>query len=510
MATFSWGDTARAAVATCFACFPQWRQTPDEDDDEQRNNTPSILRRDELESLLQNTEYSDGEMDTDAVSLHSDVGNARRRPRGASKRQKRRGRKSKGTIRLFGYDLFGRAVHADDDASRFSDDDDEDEEERRRRIARLSSSTLDSDPAPVEDDTIARLSTGQIEVQRPQVDEEAEAAAKKAARKEKRRQRKLSSALLNTERTAEFEGFQGSGDVVVEGGGAPFSPSSVLPPQDDFGAFQEARSPNSPSGVMGDDFVQVSSRGVILEDEADMHADFDAVAYVRRNSTASRSDSGSGSRSHTSTSVSRSEAIENARQAQPQGNNNNNNKQLHLRPPSLQDLRRDLLSDDMKPSSKRSRRSTTSGSGATSPISPVAQPPRRSRRSTTAGSSTSTTTTSSQPRSPVALSIPDVHIVQPLDNHLRIPQHIPAFEGVPEDDDEFTVTGSPLPSPLKSPRDLSNELPSASLSRGFPSPRLSTSGNGGNGFPSPGLGVRRNSAATANSGVFLARTGEDS
>ncbi|GJJ10669.1 hypothetical protein Clacol_004896 [Clathrus columnatus] len=494
MATFSWGDTARAAFATCFPCFPQSRQTADggggDDDDNngQRNNISSS-RREELESLLRNAEFSDGEMDTDALSLHSGIGDDARRQQ-IYKRQRRRRRKNKGSIRLFGYDLFGKA---------FTHPDENDNDDEQRRISRLSSSTLDSDPAPVEDDLIARLSTNASQSQIQQIDEDVTTVAPstitvkkdKLARKEKRRQRKLSSALLNVERTVDFEGFQGSGgDSGMNGG--PSSPSSVRE-EEEFGAFQGAELDTN-SHRVADDFVRVPCD---VEDDADLHADFDAVAYVRRNSTASRSDSGSGSRSHTSTSITKSEG--------PQGNNNASSKSRnHLRPPSLRELRQDLLSPLEVPTtkpSKRSRRSTTSGSGtsANSSLSPTSAQPRRSRRSTTAGSSTSTTT-STQPRSPISLHIPNVHIVQPSEEgggHLRISQHNPAFEGVPEDDGEFTGS-SPLPSPLSKP---SGGLPT-------PTQALSTSASAGGGFPSTGLGGRRNS--TISSGVFLARTGDNS
>ncbi|GJJ10642.1 hypothetical protein Clacol_004869 [Clathrus columnatus] len=416
--TFSWGDTARAAFATCFPCFPQSRQTADggggDDDDNngQRNNISSS-RREELESLLRNAEFSDGEMDTDALSLHSGIGDDARRQQ-IYKRQRRRRRKNKGSIRLFGYDLFGKAfIHLGE-----NDNDDE-----QRRISRLSSSTLDSDPVPVEDDLIACLSTNASQSQIQQIDEDVTTVAPstitvkkdKLARKEKRRQRKLSSALLNVERTVDFEGFQGSGgDSGMNGG--PSSPSSVRE-EEEFGAFQAAELDTN-SHRVADDFVRVPCD---VEDDADLHADFDAVAYVRRNSTASRSDSGSGSRSHTSTSITKSEG--------PQGNNNASSKSRnHLRPPSLQELRQDLLSPLEVPTTKPSKDLEEA-----------------------------------------------LHLVVELPSeegggHLRIPQHNPAFEGVPEDDGEFTGS-SPLPSPLSKP---SGGLPT-------PTQALSTSASAGGG-----------------------------
>jgi len=255
MDTFSWRDAARAVFGPCLHCIPSARK--DNSDDEQQRPRGARLR-DGLESLLQNPGFSDGEMDADALSLYSHPGRS-----GARRPRKKRGKK-KGSIRLFGYDLFGRPIQLDEDSDVDNRADDQ------RRISRISSSTLDSDAAPLTDETILQLSV--------EADTRREADEARKARKERRKQKKV-AALLSTQ-TDDFEGFPGSGGVAVG---------------DEFGAFQTA----PPGGDPDPDFVHVEGGGV---DEADAEADFDATSYVRN--AARRSDSGSGSRSRTSASMS--------------------------------------------------------------------------------------------------------------------------------------------------------------------------------------------------------------
>ncbi|KIJ37424.1 hypothetical protein M422DRAFT_50492 [Sphaerobolus stellatus SS14] len=310
MDTFSWADAARAVFGPCLQCLPGPRETGS-DDDEQQPQRP--VRREELESLLQNPGFSDGEMEADAVSLHSQIG----RTGGVRRPRKKRGKK-KGNIRLFGYDLFGRPLQLDEES------DAEDQAEDQRRISRMSSSTLDSDAAPLADDSIARLAA------EAEARQEAEAARK--ARKERRKQKKI-AALLNTQ-NSEFEGFLGSG-----------------PAGDDFGAFQAASSPTSPDP----DFIHVERGGA---DDADADADFGAGSYVRN--TSRRSDSGSGTRSRTSASVSNTQEL---------------SIPAHLIP--LPPSSAGSSSGLRKKSKKSGKRSQTTGSSATSsqPRSPTAFSP---------------------------------------------------------------------------------------------------------------------------------------
>ena len=256
MATFSWSDTARAAFGSCLPCL-QSSERHDVDNGDDRQHP---ARGDELESLLQGAEFSDAEMDTDALSLHSRLG----QQDGRKRIKKKRGRK-KGSITLFGFDLFGRPLSGLPSEDIVSDR----EHDANKRISRISSSTLDSDAAPLADDAIAELST--------QTRALWEADETREARNARKRMRKM--ARLLSERDHDFQGFPGTG-----------------PTQDEFGAFQEAQ----PVGA-GSEFVQVEAGGAD-EIYGDADADFDATSYVR--TAAPRSDSGSGSRSHTSGSAS--------------------------------------------------------------------------------------------------------------------------------------------------------------------------------------------------------------
>lgn len=238
---FNWSDHARALFSFCLPCLYSTRN--DDDDDEHAH----AARRDELESLLQDADFTDRELDADALSLHSHIGRQDGR-----KRVKRTRATNKRSITLFGFDLFGRPLP----------DLEDDERGAPSRVSRISSSTLDSDAAPLAEDAIAQLS-GQTQSRRA-ADEE------RKARKWRRRQQKV-AARLGAQDDA-FEGFQGSGAVAT--------------PPDDFGAFQQA----------GREFVHIQGGGA---DDADADADFDAGSYVR--TAAPRSDSGSGTRSASNT-----------------------------------------------------------------------------------------------------------------------------------------------------------------------------------------------------------------
>ena len=305
MATFSWSDTARAVFGSCLPCLPS----------SERHDTSDVLhqgsRRDELESLLQSAEHSDAEMDVDALSLHSRIGQRDGRRRSS---RKKRGR-NKGSISLFGFDLFGRPLRS---LGGEEDQDSDREHNSNQRISRISSSTLDSDAAPLADDAIPRLSA-QTQARR----EEDEAREARKARKRMRKAAKLAPNL--DEHGDEFEGFPGSG-----------------PTQDDFGAFQEA---HSPAGA---------------ESSGESNADFDAGSYVR--TAVPRSDSGSGTRSPTSASVSNTSDPVRAYQV------------LRLHPSSPGPV--SPAAPSPKPKSKRSKKSgkrsaTTVSSSASQPRSPT-------------------------------------------------------------------------------------------------------------------------------------------
>ena len=194
MERFSWTDNLRAAFAPCLACL-QPQQRDDEDDERQQYNHhhtargPDYVpraRADELEGLLQDTD------DAETLSLHSNIG------RDDSRRRKRR-RPRKG-IKLFGFDLFGKPP------IQLPDDDDDDLRAPRSRT--ISSSTMDSDAAPLDPSTIEQLSAARAAEGAAQ--REAERLAKeerRRRRREKKAAREAALALALDRSQDEFEGF---------------------------------------------------------------------------------------------------------------------------------------------------------------------------------------------------------------------------------------------------------------------------------------------------------------
>jgi len=164
MDNITWLDALRAAVPSCQSCFAH-----DADDDELRQGEPTG----HLRSLLS----SDG----DTVSLHSNIGQGRKR------KLKKREKKS---VTLFGFSLFG----AREGAIRLEDEEDSSE---RQRTTSHSSYGYESDAHVLAQETIAKVAA----------EEKLERRRKRRERKEKRR---IARALAAGDQD-EFEGFQGSG-----------------------------------------------------------------------------------------------------------------------------------------------------------------------------------------------------------------------------------------------------------------------------------------------------------
>ncbi|KAI0297399.1 hypothetical protein BC826DRAFT_165458 [Russula brevipes] len=261
MDTFSWSDSLRALAAPCISCLRS-----------------SKTERNDLEDLLVES-GSATTADAETLSLHSNPGAARRKRSHFSR-----------SIRLFGWDLFGRRppIRLPDD------DDDEDEEEVQREQAgkrksrrapppTISSSTLDSDAAPLDSAAIVSHATKRAE-------EEAARAARRARRRERKEAKRAAlalalehAAILNGD--AEFEGFPGSGSRRPA---VPPSSSSVH----DGATARQQELRNRPDD--GGDY----------DDDDDDEGDFGAGAYTRSTSASSESGRGSDSRSRTSTSFS--------------------------------------------------------------------------------------------------------------------------------------------------------------------------------------------------------------
>ncbi|KAH9059792.1 hypothetical protein EDB87DRAFT_744502 [Lactarius vividus] len=306
MESFSWSDSLRALAAPCLSCL----------------RTPKTERNDLEDLLADSASGTTTDRDAETLSLHSNPGVPRRKRTRFTK-----------SIRLFGWNLFGRPP------IRLPDDDEEEEEGQeqgqgsgsRRRSRRLppptlSSSTLDSDAAPLDSAAIESHATERAE-------EEA-ARAERRARRRERKERKSAALALALERAAvldgnaEFEGFPGSG-----GPASPFARGSEGDYRDDV-------------------------------DDDDEEGDFGAGAYARR--TRGGSDSGRGSDSRSRTSTSLSSGLQ--QQGQPY-NHHYISQQPSAPPPVVPSLR---TQRSKKGKSSRSSASKTSSSSRRSRSSPSA------------------------------------------------------------------------------------------------------------------------------------------
>lgn len=275
MDRFSWSDSFQAVFGSCISCLGR---PPRLDSNSEQNSNdrggPIRARSDELEGLLAESD------DAETLSLHSNLGD---RDRSRKKRRQRKG------IRLFGYDLFGRPpIHLPDD-----DEGVDDSGRRRDRLERsrtISTSTLDSDAAPLDSSTIEELSAAQIAERVTREDEERRAKEERRQRRRERKELKRAVLVLSMSGEGEFEGFPGSGP---EHGhiASPFQSSTagssdLSSPhrQEDFGPFEQSQ--------IHDDYDA---------DDAET-GDLDADAYTRRAPRGASMGSGSDSRSRTSAS----------------------------------------------------------------------------------------------------------------------------------------------------------------------------------------------------------------
>lgn len=255
MTVFSWSDSVKAAFTPCLSCLNLVSQTHHNDQHSSQNSS-----RPDLDRLLQDVD-TDTEVET--LSLHSNIGDSRR------KRKKRRGPSK--NITLFGYNLFGKPpirLEGDDDLAAVTTSPAGGRRSANTVKKSISTSTLDSDAAPLDPSTIAELSAAQSPSPGPS-DEELKRKEERRKRRE-RKERKEALARAMGQADAEFEGFPGSGpDILV-----PSSPREFI-----------LVSPSFPNEELAED------------------GDFDAQAYsTRRHPGTLRSESDS--RSRTSASMS--------------------------------------------------------------------------------------------------------------------------------------------------------------------------------------------------------------
>ena len=365
MDSFSWSDSLRALTSQCLACLRPPKS---------EHNDLEDLLADSGSGTVSTPAATTTTADAETLSLHSNPG-------GAPPRRKRT-RFGKG-IRLFGWDLFGRRPPI-----RLPDDDDDEEEEevvleedggqeqeagkkrrghhhhhsrRRPPPPAISTSTLDSDAAPLDSAAIASHATKHAE--------EAARAARRARRRERKEMKRAAlalalehAAILDND-NAEFEGFPGSGSRRTAAGELP-SPHFVRD-----GA--SARAAQELRGVAdhNDDDED--------EDEDDEEGDFDASSYARGASGSSDSGRGSDSRSRTSTSLSLSLSGQQQQAAaysvQPY-NHHYISQQPIAHHPGMPHVRRTNAKNHKMSRSSSSKRSRSSPSASQSPSlgSPVA------------------------------------------------------------------------------------------------------------------------------------------
>jgi len=205
----------------------------------------------------------DTDTEAETLSLHSNIGDSRR------KRKKKRGPPK--NITLFGYNLFGKPpirLEGDDDLTAAIVSPSGGRGSSNAVKKSISTSTLDSDAAPLDPSTIAQLSAPQPPSPGPSEEELRKKEERRRRRERKDRKEALARAMGQAD--AEFEGFPGSGSGIP----TPSSPRGFV-----------LVSPTSPNEELGED------------------ADFDAEAYNTRRHTGSTR-SGSDSRSRTSASTS--------------------------------------------------------------------------------------------------------------------------------------------------------------------------------------------------------------
>lgn len=455
MDSFSWSDSIRATLGTCLPCIKPANDASDDDEPQRRRRgalgagairQPASTAREELERLLDQPVSSDEDVET--MSLHSNVGRRRAKRSSKNKRVVK-------TVRLFGVDLFGRR-----DVASTSANDDEEQEERRaarrnRRPRAISTSTLDSDAAPLADEQITDFTTRanqrwapthtdeELAVEERRERERIEKEMRREERKERKALKKLAQQGAFAGEDEEFEGFPGSGAGVVvtprRGSSSIASPAPDAGAADEFGPFV--------AGSQASTHQRTAS-----EDREEEEADFDAAAYTKKSRAGgdgSQSGSGSHSRSRSRTSASLSAdgsttRPKPGRSPQPSPLGQEFNGPSSPKPTSV------------TPRKKKEKKDHTRAKPSKSSL----------------GSSTATPSLPS-PKSSPAL---DVKI------------HSQDFDGVPGG--------------LVTPRDHLNAFAQSSM----PSPSFPSAG-----FPSTGFGgfKRSTSGLSGNAGVALARRGDD-
>ena len=339
---FSWSDTVKIAFISCLPCLKQRSEHEDQSHNPAINRIPRA-RPDELQGLLADV---DTDVDAETLSLHFNPGRSKRNKKKRTKRHDNPRR-----ITFFGYNLFGRPIQLPD----------EDDALYNRGNGNLtpsttitahSTSTFDSDAAPLDSDTIAALSSSNITAAaQSSADVEAQRLKEKEERRQRRRE-KNEIKRLGESMAAQgiigdgdvFEGFQGSGGFM-----APLLRKDH--PRISSATFSESDS-GSGSGSAQEygRFVAAPSKYPPQPEDDHDDADLDGGEYARKKYVGKGSHGSSDSRSRVSTSTAHRES----KQALP---NLNINDSTHSQAPSSQ------------PQLSRTRNARTSATTGTSTTS---------------------------------------------------------------------------------------------------------------------------------------------
>jgi hypothetical protein len=303
------------------ACLSCWRK-PDidiDDDDDLQTGRPAGP---ELDRLLFDSEHDSTDVEADALSLHSNLGISR--STGVRKKRGSRRRGGGKTIRIFGYDLFGRPRAPDVSPHHSEDESWAIESAHTPGILQSDSAPLDPDAAPIPDAAIATLAPPlanaalakwdapltdeQIALEEEQQREKEERRARRAARRLRKQQRVEAEAEAAADLAAgfdipashnempEFEGFPGGNTTLARDAARPQLESEESEYGPWIGSGQQHNG-ESRTSVAGTDDSE--------DDQVDVGGE-----YNRRSRTSGHSGSGSGSNSrHSRTGHSQTSSI---------------------------------------------------------------------------------------------------------------------------------------------------------------------------------------------------------
>ena len=299
---FSWSDTVKIAFTSCLPCLSPTSNQHSEHEDQPHNPTINRIPRarpDELQGLLADV---DTDVDAETLSLHFNPGRSKRNMK--KKRTKRHDNPRR--ITFFGYNLFGRPIQLpdEDDALYYRGNGNL---TPSTAITAHSTSTFDSDAAPLDSDTIAALSSSDITAA---AQTSADVEAQRLKEKEERRQRRREKSRLKRlgesmaaqgiiEDGDVFEGFQGSGGFM-----APMRKDHPRTPNAKFpGSDSGSGSVVSGSAPEYGPFVAAPDQYLPQPEDDDDDVDLDGGVYAHKKRVGKGSHGSSDSRSRTSTST---------------------------------------------------------------------------------------------------------------------------------------------------------------------------------------------------------------